>query len=148
MRTYLSIIALSAIALSAVGLATAGGAIAAKGSVSTVSAKLTSAAEVPKTKGGGSGTATITFDTKKGQICWKVSLSGVDKPLSVYVHLGAPGHAGPGVIALGSGYQPKGCEIARLSTLTPVVKNPTKYYVNVHTRTHLNGAVRGQLKAG
>jgi len=140
MRTRLSVMVLVALAL-----ATAASATAAK-SVSTFSATLSSAAEVPKTKGGGSGKATITFDQKKGQICWKVTVSGIDKPLSVYLHLGAPGHAGPGVIALGSGFQPKGCEIARPSTLTPVLKHPTRYYVNVHTRKHLNGAIRGQLR--
>lgn len=141
MRTRLTMVALVATAL-----ATAGTAAAAK-SVSTFSATLSGKSEVPKLKNAtGSGTAVITFDTKKGQICWKVNVRGIDTPLSVYVHLGAPGKAGPGVIALGSGFKSKGCEIARPATIAPVVKHPTAYYVNVHTRKHLNGAIRGQLR--
>jgi hypothetical protein len=140
MRMYLTMIASVALGLAAVGNA------ASAKSVSKFSAKLSTRAEVPKAKGNGKGTAVITFDTKKNQICWKVNVSGIDKPLSVYVHLGAPGKAGPGVIALGSGFKPKGCEIARASIIKPVLKHPTSYYVNVHTRKHLNGAIRGQLR--
>jgi CHRD domain-containing protein len=114
----------------------------------TVSAKLRGSAEVPKGAPRGTGTASVSLDAGKDKACWSLSVAGVDKLLSAHVHEGAPGENGPVVIPLGAKYMERGCVIAPKATIRAVANNPAAYYVNVHTRTFLDGAVRGQLRKG
>jgi hypothetical protein len=126
------------------GLGVGAGAGAAQTGL-TISARLSSANAIPKAGRGGAGSIVITLDSKKGQVCWKLNVSGIDKPLSAYVHRGVSGKTGPGVISLGPGFTRKGCELAPVKTLTPVIASPTGYYVNVYTKKYPAGAIRGQL---
>ncbi len=111
-------------------------------------AKLTGDAEVPPTRGTGSGTAQITLDQKTGKACRKLSVKGLGHPLSAHVHKGNPGMTGPVVIPLGARFALRGCVLTPKATLSAVAAHPAAYYVNVHTTKYLNGAVRGRLAAG
>ena len=115
---------------------------------SVVVAKLTGKAEVGKASPTGSGTARITLNLKTGKACWKLSVRGLDKTLSAHVHKGVPGKTGPVVIPLGARFYTKGCVTVPAKSLRAVGRNPRAYYVNVHTRRYLNGAIRGRLSAG
>jgi hypothetical protein len=110
-----------------------------------VSAKLRGTAEVPKGSPTGSGTAVVKLDTKTNKACWTLSVKGIDKALSAHVHKGPPGKAGPVVIPLGARFSTKGCVLAPRKAILAVATNPGAYYVNVHTKKYLNGAIRGQL---
>jgi hypothetical protein len=55
------------------------------------------------------------------------------------------GEDGPVVIPLGDRYSKQGCVTAPQKSIRAVANNPAAYYVNVHTRKFLDGAVRGQL---
>lgn len=113
-----------------------------------VVAKLTGKAEVGKASTTGSGTARITLNLKTGKACWKLSVRGLDKTLSAHVHKGIPGKTGPVVIPLGARFATKGCVTVPERSLRAVGKNPGAYYVNVHTKRYLNGAIRGRLSVG
>jgi hypothetical protein len=114
---------------------------------SVVVAKLTGKTEMSKGSATGSGTARITLDLKTGKACWRLSVNGLDKTLSAHVHKAPPGKAGPVVIPLGAKFLTSGCVKVPEKSLTAVGTNPHGYYVNVHTRKYLNGAIRGQLGA-
>jgi hypothetical protein len=115
---------------------------------SVVVAKLTGKAEAGKGSTTGSGTARITLSLKTGKACWKLSVRGLDKTLSAHVHKGLPGKTGPVVIPLGARFFTKGCVTVPDKSLRAVGTNPRAYYVNVHTRRYLNGAIRGRLAVG
>jgi CHRD domain-containing protein len=112
---------------------------------STLSAKLTGKFEIPKGSPKGTGTARITLDTKKGKACWSLSVHGLDKLLAAHIHVGKPGKNGPVIIPLGAKYGAKGCIAVPKKSLLAVGRAPYGFYVNVHTRKYINGAIRGQL---
>lgn len=115
---------------------------------SQLSAKLSGSMEVPQGASGGSGSATVKLDIKTGKACWKLTVDGIDTPLSAHIHRGAEGQAGPVVIPLGDTFAMSGCVLVPKRTLEAVLADPSAYYVNVHTKKYLNGAVRGQLRSG
>jgi len=140
-RVVAAAAAVLAVAVPAVSLAAVGA------FHSTVSTKLAGKAEVPKGSPTGSGTAVVKFNRKTSQACWTLKVKGLDKTLSAHVHKAPPGKNGPVVIPLGARFATKGCVTIPMKTLNAVAKNPSGYYVNVHTRKYLNGAIRGQLHA-
>jgi hypothetical protein len=85
------------------------------------------------------------LDGVASQVCWTLTYKGSGKPLSAHVQIGGAGKDGPVVIPLGAVFARKGCEYAPRASMAKVSANPGAFYVNVHTRQHLNGAVRGQL---
>jgi hypothetical protein len=105
-------------------------------------------AEVPKGSPSGSGTAAIRLNTATGKACWVLRVHGLGTPLSAHVHKAPRGKNGPVVIPLGARFTAKGCVQSTKKVVRAVAKNPGAYYVNVHTRKYLNGAIRGQLHAG
>ena len=113
---------------------------------STVSAKLTSAAETPPVASSASGSVRITLNPKTHQACWTFSVTGLRGALTANVLRAAPGKTGPSVIRLGQNYSPKGCTTASARALNGIGNNPTAYYVNIQTKSFLNGAIRGQLR--
>jgi len=137
-RRLIVLAALGVAAVPALALAGAGGAVVLK-------ATLSGKAERPKGPAGGRGTATIRVDGTK--VCWTLKVSGIGQPLAAHIHKGNPGVAGPVAIPLGKTYKASGCGAATSSVATALVKNPSAYYVNVHTKKYPAGALRGQLKA-
>jgi hypothetical protein len=124
-----------------------------------VSAKLSGSAEVPKGSPKGSGTAVVKLNATTRKACWTIKVKGIDKPLSAHVHKAPPGKTGPVVIPLGARFSKTGCVTVPkpkktkankhpVDVLVAVAKNPRAYYVNVHTKKYINGAIRGQLRAG
>jgi hypothetical protein len=109
---------------------------------------LTGAAEVPgpgDTDGG--GTASVTVNAGKSQVCYTLNVSSIDTATMAHVHKAAPGVAGPVVVALqapatGSS---KGCATVTRELALAILKSPADYYVNVHTAAFPSGAIRGQL---
>lgn len=104
-------------------------------------------AEVPPAPASGHGTATVTIDPVKGQLCYELSATGTDTPTMAHVHKGALGVAGPVVVALDAPAKgsAKGCATAPAEALAAIAASPADYYVNVHTAKYPKGAMRGQL---
>jgi hypothetical protein len=113
----------------------------------TFTTLLTGPAEVPPAPAAGHGTASITVDTAKGQLCYELFARGTDTPTMAHVHKGVAGVAGPVVVALDAPVHEssKGCAAAPADALAAILAAPSNYYVNVHTAKYPKGAMRGQL---
>ncbi|MGI8801304.1 MAG: CHRD domain-containing protein [Solirubrobacteraceae bacterium] len=112
----------------------------------TYSVGLRGSAEVPKGSPTGGGSATIILKGVKQQVCWTFRLSGLPKPTAAHIHFARAGAAGPILIPLGAPYAATGCvSMVPRPELALIEASPSRYYVNVHTASYPNGAVRGQL---
>jgi hypothetical protein len=114
----------------------------------TMQTTMTGASEVPgPADPKGTGTATVTVDQAKGQVCYTLAVTGIGTPTMAHIHKGAVGVAGPPVVVLdapASGTS-KGCKPATADVITALLATPADYYVNVHNATFPKGAIRGQL---
>ena len=111
-------------------------------------AHLLGKSEIPKGAPKGKGTVEIAITGNK--VCWKfVSVSGIDKPVVSHIHKGGPKTAaGPVVVPLGDAFRTAGCTVSTVAADRAIEKNPSGYYVNIHTPTYPLGAIRGQLHVG
>lgn len=125
---------------------TTGSTIPAANAVKVISATLSGTAAVPKGASAGRGTATVTLNTRSGRACWRLTVSGIDKPLSAHIHQGPVGKVGQVVIPLGDRFSRKGCVLSVPRVLRRVAAAPAGYYVDVHTTKFLDGAIRGQVR--
>lgn len=113
-----------------------------------LSANLTGAAEVPgpgDTDGGGS--ATVRVNPGQMQVCYTLTVTGIDAATAAHIHRGATGVAGPVAVPLeapadGSS---EACATVTRDLAQEIIRNPAGFYVNVHNAAFPNGAVRGQL---
>jgi CHRD domain len=136
-----------ALATSAGFVITAGAAAAGGGGASTYTVHMTGSQDVPKGSPKGKGTFRYQLVTNSSLLCYSIAWSGIDAPYADHVHQGARGMEGPVVIPL-STHAPiahSGCVKVKKSLLDTIKKNPSAYYVNVHTKKYPGGAIRGQL---
>lgn len=98
----------------------------------------------------GTGTAKITLDSAKGEVCYELMVQHIDKSNAAHVHNAPAGQAGPPVANLDPPAEgsSKGCATVDAKVVADIQQNPTNYYVNVHNAAFPGGAVRGQLTAG
>jgi len=111
-----------------------------------VKASMSGQASIPKGPAGATGTARITLNQNTATACWQLTVRGVDVPVSAHIHLGKPGEVGEVIIPLGDRFSRKGCVLSNPRAVRAVAKSPDSYYVDVHTKKNINGAVRGQLR--
>jgi hypothetical protein len=139
MRTILITLALTATAMAAPVLAA---------DTVTMKTAMTGAAEVPGPADmKGTGTATVTIDKAKNQVCYTLAVKGIDTATMAHIHKGAVGVAGPPVVVLdapASGNS-KGCQTVAADVVIALLTTPADYYVNVHNAAFPKGAIRGQL---
>jgi hypothetical protein len=113
-------------------------------------ATLTGAAEVPGPGDpNGTGTATLRLNQGRGKVCFVLTAKDITLPATgAHIHVGAAGVAGNVVVPLtppdASGIS-GGCVNASRATIKAIRKNPSNYYVNIHTSDFPAGAIRGQL---
>lgn len=117
---------------------------------SPMSVTLTGKAEVPGPgDDDGTGTATLTMNQEKGEVCYELTVSGIDAPGAAHIHEGAADKAGPPVVDFKPQFKDnmaKACVAADKMLLEKIAKSPANFYVNVHNAAFPKGAVRGQLK--
>jgi CHRD domain len=115
-----------------------------------LTATLTGAAEVPGPGDtNGTGTATLKLNQGRGKVCFVLTARNITLPATgAHIHVGAAGIAGDVVVPLtppdASGVS-AGCVTATRATIKAIKKNPSLYYVNIHTSDFPAGAIRGQL---
>jgi len=95
----------------------------------------------------GSGTATLRLNPGLEQICYSLTVSDIEPATMAHIHVGPAESAGPVVVGLepptdGSS---SGCVDADRALIKEILKNPSNYYVNVHNKEYMAGALRGQL---
>ncbi len=115
-----------------------------------LTATLTGATEVPGPgDADGSGTATIRLNPGQGRVCFVLTASNITLPASgAHIHVAPAGTPGPVVVGLSppdaTGVS-SGCVSASRAVIKAILKNPSGYYVNIHTSDFPAGAIRGQL---
>jgi hypothetical protein len=97
------------------------------------------------------GVADIAVLDDGTTLCASAIYLGDNTPTAAHIHDGAAGAAGPIVVSLPPFDEldpiADGCVGGLSSTLlADISANPGEYYVNIHTNTHPDGAVRGQLE--
>jgi hypothetical protein len=110
-------------------------------------AKLTGAAEVAGGEPKGSGTAQVTLNPDKNEVCYDLTVMDVPEATAAHIHEGAAGQDVPVKVpfdALKAGAA-KGCKTADAAVIKDIMQNPANYYVNVHNAAYPKGAIRGQL---
>jgi hypothetical protein len=113
-----------------------------------LSTTLTGAAEVPGPGDtDGTGTASITLNHGKGEVCYELSVDKIAAANAAHIHAGAVDKAGPPIANLTppTNGSSKGCVALDKDKIKDVMQNPANYYVNVHNAEFPDGAVRGQL---
>jgi hypothetical protein len=111
-------------------------------------ANLTGASEVPGPgDNNGSGTAQITLNTDTNEVCYDLTVTKLDDATAAHIHEGAAGKEGPVKVPFDApkGGSAKGCKTADAAVIKDIMANPANYYVNVHSTSHPQGAIRGQL---
>ena len=98
----------------------------------------------------GVGTANVTVNVGKGELCYSVSFSNITTPRFGHIHDADAGKNGVVVVTLtaiagAQGGIAAGCATVDRALLRDIVKDPSGYYVNVHTDDFPAGAIRGQL---
>jgi CHRD domain len=95
------------------------------------------------------GTATIRVTPGLGRVCFVLNVANITLPAAAaHIHIAPPTDPGPIVVTLvapdASGTS-QGCVSTTRALVKAILKNPSAYYVNVHTSDYPAGAVRGQL---
>jgi hypothetical protein len=139
------------------GLALAAAALAAApaGRIYVQNINLTAGAEHPRGDKTANGVMTLCINKSRGVIQFNFdSLNIAQQPTAGHIHKGAPGQSGPVVFPFAQPglIDPSMGEVEWADTapgnpalLAALLANPKAYYVNVHTKSFPNGAIRGQL---
>jgi len=113
-----------------------------------LTAQLTAHAEVPPNPSQAHGTAGLSLDTQSRNLAWTIHYAGMSAQLSA-AHFHGPattaGNAGILVpIDASKGQSP----LTGFATLTQSQVDEVlagRWYINLHTRTHPGGEIRGQV---
>jgi hypothetical protein len=96
----------------------------------------------------GRGSFTAIIDGT--QLCFGLTVKNLDTPVAAHIHKARANQNGPIVVPLtqpttGDPGASSGCVTIAADLAAAILKNPHKYYANVHTATFPGGAARGQL---
>jgi hypothetical protein len=136
--------------LALASFAWAGSAAVALAAPMTINVPLSGAQQVPPIETSGSGTAVLTYDPATRHLTWSVTYSGLSSDVTMS-HFHGPAAAGKnaGVVIWISkqGTLPTS-PITGETTLTPAQAQQFMagdWYINVHTKNHPSGEIRGQV---
>lgn len=110
---------------------------------------LTGAEQVPPVTTAAKGTADLTWDAGTRVVTWDITTSGLSSEATMaHFHKGAAGKNGPVVIWLSKQGEPISGAIKGQATLTADQAKEFEagdWYINVHTKDHPSGEIRGQV---
>jgi hypothetical protein len=145
--------ALIALALAATVAASALAQVYGSGSdPNKLRADMTGAREVPGPgDGNGTGRALVTLKQRTKRICFAITFSRIGRPLAGHIHRGRSGVAGGIVVPIFENSNGVSSPFTRCvgnvarSLISDIRQHPARFYVNLHTAPHPDGAIRGQL---
>jgi CHRD domain-containing protein len=137
---------LAVVLVGVVGAGAQGGAQQSK----ALFAVLTGAKEPEGGDPNGRGSFTAIVDGN--QLCYGLTNRNIEDPTAAHIHRGRAGVAGDVVVPLqqpssGDPGASSDCVRVARSLSRAILRNPNRYYVNVHTAGLPDGAIRGQLFA-
>jgi hypothetical protein len=96
------------------------------------------------------GRGSFTAIVDGNQLCFGVTVTNLDAPVAAHIHAGRRNQSNPPLVPLtepatGDPGAASGCVTVDPTVAQAILKNPHKYYFNVHTAAFPGGAVRGQL---
>jgi hypothetical protein len=110
---------------------------------------LSGAQSVPPVDTPAKGTADITYDPATRLVTWTITYSGFTSPVTMaHFHEGAAGQNGKVEVWLTKKGEPVSSPIKGSATLTPDEATQFQagdWYINMHTKDHPAGAIRGQV---
>jgi hypothetical protein len=133
------------------GLALAGTLSLAQAAPVSFEVPLTGAQQVPSVQTPGSGSADLTYDPSTRVVTWNISFSGLSSQATMaHFHGPAPAgkNAGVAVWLSQKGSTEVTSPISGQATLSPddaKMFEAGDMYVNVHTKDHPSGEIRGQV---
>jgi Cu/Zn superoxide dismutase len=111
--------------------------------------QLSGAQQVPAVQTDGMGTADLTYNPTTRELTWSLSYSGLSGPATMaHFHNAPAGMDGPPVIWLSKRGHPAPSPIkghARLTADQAKQFLAGDWYINVHTKAHPMGEIRGQV---
>jgi hypothetical protein len=111
---------------------------------------LSSAAEVPPEVGQANGVAKLTWDPATRVVTWEITATGLTGPATMaHFHRAPPGKNGSVTAWLSAQGDPAVFPIKGERTLTTEQADEFsggQWYVNIHTRAHPAGEIRGQVQ--
>ena len=123
-------------------------AIPAIGGGRPLSADLLATNEVPPSGTGASGTANVTLNQGRGEVCVDITTSGLSAPVVAgHIHQAPAGVNGGVVVNLGVDSADYSACIGDVDgdLIKDIRQNPQSYYINIHTSAVPSGEIRGQL---
>jgi hypothetical protein len=145
--------AIAVLAAAAVAAAALLGSVLAQGQSSKSSKVLFAVMTGKKEVGAGdsNGRGSFTGIVAGGQLCFGLTVRDISDPVAAHIHKGGSNKNGPVLIPLehpsSSPGASSGCVDVKSKDAAAILKNPNKYYANVHTGDFPGGAIRGQLFA-
>ena len=133
------------------GLAFAGALTLAQAAPVSFEVPLTGAQQVPPVQTSGSGNANLTYDASTRVVTWNISFSGLSGQATMaHFHGPAPAgkNAGVAVWLSQKGNMMVASPITGQATLSPdeaKMFEAGDMYINVHTKDHPSGEIRGQV---
>ena len=96
----------------------------------------------------GRGSFSATIDG--GRLCFGLTVKNIGDPVAAHIHKGGARRNGDVVVPLthpvtGDPGASSGCVDVPAAGVRAILKNPGRYYANVHTEQFGGGAIRGQL---
>jgi hypothetical protein len=96
------------------------------------------------------GRGSFTAIVDGNQLCFGITVTNLDQPAAAHIHKARRNQNGDIVVPLtqptaGDPGASSGCVTVDAALAQAILKNPHKYYANVHTTAFPAGAVRGQL---
>lgn len=108
-------------------------------------ADLTGEAEIPDADLDGTGSARVTINPAKHEVCWTQTWANIATPTAAHIHVGDATTVGGPVVLLDP--IASGCRFVSPEVANAIWADPAGYYVNIHNADFPNGAIRGQLSS-
>ncbi len=123
---------------------------AARAAAKSIQIPLSGQQQVPPVQTNGSGTADLSYDPANRHLTWNITYQDLSSPVTMaHIHGPAPQGQNAGVqVWLTKKGEPVSSPIKGSATLTPdeakMLMSGTSY-INVHTKDHPAGEIRGQI---